>query len=35
VGLEELRVPPFVLKAARKRVLKPTMTKFLQKGHTS
>ena len=37
VGLEELRVPLLVLKAARIRVLKPmpTMTHLLQQDHTS
>ena len=37
MGLEELRVPRLVLKAARMRVLKPmpTVTHLLQQGYTS
>jgi hypothetical protein len=35
--LEELKVPPLILKAAGTRVSKPipTVTHFLQQGHTS
>jgi hypothetical protein len=36
MGLEELRVPPLVPRAARMRVLKPTstVTQVLQQSHT-